>query len=448
MRPYDPDNSDFNVNRDIDRAGVPLDERTDVGTDGLMTISDASAGDNMGFMADTDPQGSDYSYNSSLAVADTTGVSGGTSGSLFGDAGDNDATDAGYPAFGATIASDSDTSGSDTSDDITDETEAIKADIEQTRTSMSATIDAIQEKLNPQTLVDQAKDAVREATIGRVETMVSDVRDQAREASSGLIGTIRENPLPAALAAIGIGWLYMKNKSNSNQHPYSYNNYGNYDRNKGFSNYEQNARYGGQGMYGNQGYGGQGYVGQGMYGSQGMYQGQYGNQGQQGGPGEVLGQVKDKAGDVVGSVGDVAGNVAGTVGDVAGNVAGTVGDVAGNVAGAVGSTVGNVAGTVGSAVGGLGSGVQQGASTAQNQLQRMLYENPLAVGGAAVILGAAIGMLLPETQQEHKMLGQARDTVMEKAQSVAQDTMDKVSQVADQVSSTVQDQTQQAGFTS
>src|SRR3954451_7452767 len=51
----------------------------------------------------------------------------------------------------------------DTTEGGDDETEAIRADIEQTRTELTVTIDAIQEKLNPQNLVDQAKDTVREA---------------------------------------------------------------------------------------------------------------------------------------------------------------------------------------------------------------------------------------------------------------------------------------------
>ena len=52
-------------------------------------------------------------------------------------------------------------------DDATDETDAIRGDIEDTRANMSSTIDAIQEKLSPQRLTEQAKDAVRDATVGR-----------------------------------------------------------------------------------------------------------------------------------------------------------------------------------------------------------------------------------------------------------------------------------------
>jgi hypothetical protein len=78
----------------------------------------------------------------------------------------------------------------------------------------------------------------------------------------------------------------------------------------------------------------------------------------------------------------------------------------------------------------------------------MLYENPLAVGAAAAVVGAAIGMMLPETEPEHRIMGEAKDTVLEKAQTVAQDAMQKVQRVADEVGTTVQDEAQNQGLTS
>ena len=119
--------------------------------------------------------------------------------------------------------------------------EVIAADIEQTREEMSGTIEAIQERLDPQQLsqqatevteqareaakdvakyaieeakaavnemTSQAKASVREATIGRVEHMAMYTRDTAESVRGDLWTTIKQNPVPAALAAIGIGWLW------------------------------------------------------------------------------------------------------------------------------------------------------------------------------------------------------------------------------------------------
>ena len=56
---------------------------------------------------------------------------------------------------------------------------------------------------------------------------------------------------------------------------------------------------------------------------------------------------------------------------------------------------------------------------ARNQFQRLLYENPLMVGAAAVVVGAAIGMALPETEKENEWLGETRDNVVDRAQDLA-----------------------------
>ncbi|HEV2742275.1 MAG TPA: DUF3618 domain-containing protein, partial [Rubrobacter sp.] len=79
-----------------------------------------------------------------------------------------------------------------------DDVEATRVEIERTRADMSETVDAIQERLSPQNLKEQAKDRVKEATVGR-----------AREARAGVVETVRANPLPAALTGIGLGWLLM-----------------------------------------------------------------------------------------------------------------------------------------------------------------------------------------------------------------------------------------------
>ena len=56
---------------------------------------------------------------------------------------------------------------------------------------------------------------------------------------------------------------------------------------------------------------------------------------------------------------------------------------------------------------------------ARNRFQRLLSENPLMVGAAAVVVGCAVGMSLPETERENEWLGETRDNVVEKAQDAA-----------------------------
>src|SRR6185437_212500 len=106
-------------------------------------------------------------------------------------------------------------------DDGDTSTEELQEEIEQTRANMSETIDEIQERLSPRYLGEQ----VREATIGRAGQMVGEMTDSAREAGGGILDTIRANPVPAALAALGIGWLWMKRPSGDGARRMRYGGY-------------------------------------------------------------------------------------------------------------------------------------------------------------------------------------------------------------------------------
>jgi len=115
------------------------------------------------------------------------------------------------------------------SDEYDENTEQLRADIEDTRADMSQTLNEIQERLSPENLMDQAKEAVREATIGKVEKAMgqvgetlSAVTEPAREMAGRAGNAIKEvgttvgdqmwkNPIPLALIGLGVGMLVMKN---------------------------------------------------------------------------------------------------------------------------------------------------------------------------------------------------------------------------------------------
>lgn len=153
--------------------------------------------------------------------------------------------------------------------------EELRAHIEQTRSEMSETIQQLQERLDPQRLkeqakeeiseqIDAAKDSVKEATIGKAETFLHNVGEKVSEvtspivkplaekvgeashmaknlanhsgervrgggqqmnasSSSSLVETIKQNPVPAAMAAFGIGWLLINNGKTSQTYSTTYN---------------------------------------------------------------------------------------------------------------------------------------------------------------------------------------------------------------------------------
>jgi len=82
--------------------------------------------------------------------------------------------------------------------------------------------------------------------------------------------------------------------------------------------------------------------------------------------------------------------------------------------------------TTGEKISHLGHQAQEGAMWAGRSFQRLVKENPLAVGAAAVAVGAAVGLALPSTRLEQEYMGEASEKIVDKAQQVARDAMDKV----------------------
>jgi ElaB/YqjD/DUF883 family membrane-anchored ribosome-binding protein len=242
---------------------------------------------------------------------------------------------------------------------MTDEEQAeaaeIRADIEQTRAEMGGTLNELGYRLEPGHLVDQAKENVREATIGRVEETTNMVMD-----------TIRQNPIPAALAGVGLFMLW-KNRSTA---PTGYA--GSTYRTYGFDRTEGYAR---------------------PYGATG--QGQWRGDGGQ----DIGSKARDAASNVRDNVGDAVGSAA----ETAQQAAGTAVERAGQTAQEVGWRVDN-----------------------------FMQANPLAVAVIAAGAGAVVGSIVPETEQEREMLGDASRQVssavrekVDEATAKAEETLDR-----------------------
>jgi hypothetical protein len=91
----------------------------------------------------------------------------------------------------------------------------IEADIAETRQEMTGTVEAIGDRLSPSSILDEAKQTVRNATVGKVEDMTSTATETlsgatstVQDTGSGILETLKQNPVPAAIAGIGIAWLW------------------------------------------------------------------------------------------------------------------------------------------------------------------------------------------------------------------------------------------------
>ncbi len=273
--------------------------------------------------------------------------------------------------------------------------EEIRREIQATRQRMSVTMDALEERLNPQRLKEEAADKIREQTVGRVERFTDNASETVKGAGANVFETIKENPLPAALAAIGLGWLLMESR-NQNRMPSGqrYSEAGRQSRYERYHPYGYTA------------------TGAGVYGQGGM----------QGRAQQMAGQAQGKVQHVAGQAQQVAGQAQDTVQQVAGQVQ----DTAQQVAGQVQDTAQQVAGQAQVMVG----QAQEQVSQFGSRFQEVFDDNPLLIGAAALALGAAIGLSLPSTAKEDELMGDVRDNLMDTAQDKAQQTMQKVQQVA------------------
>jgi ElaB/YqjD/DUF883 family membrane-anchored ribosome-binding protein len=276
--------------------------------------------------------------------------------------------------------------------DYAEDTEQIRADIEDTRAEMSQTINEIQERLSPENIVGQVKETVREATIGKVERAMervgetlADVTEPAMEYMGRAGTTIKEtgrsvgnsiwkNPIPVALIGLGVGMLCMR-KFGRAGNGYDYE-----------STSSRASKAGRSSLMGQtQHTTGQSYQGSGSYRGSGSYQGS------SQGTSNTLDQVKETASDLAHRSTETLSH--------------------------------------------LGTRAKDGASAIGTRFNQMIQQNPLAVGAVAVAAGTAVGLLLPTTEFEQEYIGETGEMLVDRAEDVARGALDKVQSAAEQMTS-------------
>lgn len=344
------------------------------------------------------------------------------------------------------------------------EADAIVQDIAETRQEMGGTIEALGDRLDPQvlmseaqeravetasevmdqaretvvvtasTVMEQARDTVHDATVGRVEEMVETATTTAQETGNAVVRVVRENPVPVALAGIGLWMLWQKysaqRSGGTQQTSYASPAYGMGGTSPAYPGYPAYGGYPAES--------GSGMAGGAQQGVRDMAAGA------QQGVSNVAGRVQDTAASAAGTVQDAAANVTGTVQGVVGSAATTVQQAAGGAAEAAQQTAGAVVERAGEAVSQVGQTANQAvtqlgntagnvltdlrlsAMRAQEAAGRTMQQNPLAAGATAVALGAVVGLALPSTRKEQELLGGARDAALERV-------ADKVEQAAPNV---------------
>jgi ElaB/YqjD/DUF883 family membrane-anchored ribosome-binding protein len=234
-------------------------------------------------------------------------------------------------------------------EDTQKDPDTLEREIDQTRARMNQTLGALERRLTPGQIVDEA---------------VGLFREHGRDFAANLGSSIKENPVPAMLAAVGIGWLMFGQKRPSP--PMSaYGHYADYNPD---------------------------------------------DEGTVGGVGESIKSKVADAGEKVRS-GAIAAADSWTSSKYA-----------------VRDRMSRTAGTA-----------QAQANRAREGFNTLLEEQPIILGALGLAVGAAIGTMLPSTEQEDRLLGPARDKmisqikergseVYEQVREKAEDTVEKVQQ--------------------
>lgn len=294
--------------------------------------------------------------------------------------------------------------------------EQIKEQIEQTRSQMSETINAIEEKLSYDHISEQvsehvnnavetAKNAVYDAARKKVDKIMknvnkglNEVSETVGEAGTYAVQTARRNPLPLALIGLGIGMLLVQGSRSKT----SYSGGGN----------QRGYRYGGSHREGE---------------SKLRHLAHTGT--------DALSSAQRKVGDAAGSVYEGAA-------DYANSAYEGVSSAASSAYQGLTSAAGSAYQGVSSLAGSTGSQIQNAAHFAQDQYERTLEENPLALGAIALAVGAVAGLSIPITSYENQWMGETRESLVQTVEDSAREAMSKVQDSVGEALNNVREQAQ------
>jgi len=266
--------------------------------------------------------------------------------------------------------------------------EDIESDIERTRADFSSTIDAIQSKLTPSQLKNQAVDYALSTTPGAF--------------SANLVTTVRDNPIPVALIGIGIAWL-MSSSKKAQQEPRVRR-----------SRILRPAAY----------YPEDELAFDGAYDS-----GAYYDAAARGSDESMLHRAAAKTSEA---------------GQELKNKAGEVSQRVSESASAMGQRVQQAGQTARARLQESKTGAQARISDlsqrsreqyyrAKDQAGRYFDEQPLVAGALGIAIGAALGAAIPVTRRENELMGRTRDDLLGRAKETALEQAEYVKQSAQRV---------------
>ena len=245
----------------------------------------------------------------------------------------------------------------DLRDDARKDPATLEREIDQTRANMDRTLGALERKFSPGQLLDQAMEFAR---------------DNGGEFANNLGRSVKENPMPALLTAVGIAWMVASSNRPRSSIADAYD-----DR---YARDDFNAA-----DFDDTGF-------------------------------------EDDAGDQKEGLTEKAQRLKASAGE-------TLSDAGQRVKSAADRARQKLTGTKQT----VSSGLRRTSGTAQVQTQRvregfnsLLSEQPLLLGALGIAVGAAIGAALPSTEQEDRLFGSARDKALSEVKQRGAETYEQV----------------------
>jgi ElaB/YqjD/DUF883 family membrane-anchored ribosome-binding protein len=235
----------------------------------------------------------------------------------------------------------------------------LSQEIDETRADVGETLDALQAKLSPSQLLDQA---------------VTFCSERGYELARRVGDTVREHPVPMALAGAGLLWYLSARRRRVD------GDFDDYYYAEGYvmddDDYDDDL-----------------YTDETSAGAGRTQRVRSAARSARRRASEAASTIKDRATGAVGGIKERASGAASTIRDGAGRASGVV---------------------------------RQRASRAGDGMNRLLHEQPLLVGAAGLVIGAAIAAIFPSSELEDELLGETSDRAFERAKQKGSEQYEKV----------------------
>lgn len=271
----------------------------------------------------------------------------------------------------------------------------IRAGIDHTRSEIDETVAAIQDKLSPDRLMHRAMDMFSGGS---------------GAGSRQALEIVRNNPVPAALIGLGIGWLALEKAGVFDRYGYSSGRRGVYRAQRGRGTDRDWLAPGAA------------YYPPGTNPADMRDERYDWDRGDEDtGPG-MISRAREKAGGLAHSAREAIGG--------AGERMRSGADRVRSGASSVGEHARDWGASARDRAGRLGERTRETAQQARERIEESYDEYPLAMGGLALAGGLILGLILPPTRREDRAMGDYRDDLLDRAKDTGQDLYESGKRVA------------------